>query len=335
MPNLNLKGDQPEEISDLPDAQESESTSSGSGGSKKVMLQLIAGGVIALLLAFYILNKIGIVHLWGNKKASSTMVVSVQADSASQVLSDSMMTEQFKKDSIEAVSASAAQPKTPSETKAAPSASKQAALPAPVSAQKAAASEVKKQPVGKINPPVAASARPAAPKTAITEIKPPVAPAQKNMTSVEVPGVRQHASAAVETEQPRAARTQAARSAAVPVRHRSSALANTPRAVPHLASARPVLVEEAPVPAAQPAEAVKKTAAEGQYTVQLSSWMSKAKAQAFASRFARAGIPAFISTEGHVHRVCTGHFATMEAATANAETLVPMLESKYDIIMLK
>jgi cell division septation protein DedD len=335
MPNLNLKGDQPEDISDLPDAQESEPTSSGSGGSKKVMLQLIAGGVIALLLAFYILNKIGIVHLWGNKKASSMMVVSVQADSASQVLSDSMMTEQFKKDSIEAVSASAAQPKIQSETKAAASSPTQEAVPAPASAQKAAAREEQKRSVEKGNPPAASSARQAAAKTAITEIKPSVAPAQKNITTVEVPGVRQHASAAVETELPQATRSQATRSVDVPVRHRSSALVSKPRAaVPHVAVARPVAVEKAPLPPAQSTEAVK-TAGEGQYTVQLSSWMSKAKAQAFASRFTRAGIPAFISTEGHVHRVCTGHFATMEAATANAETLVPMLESKYDIIMLK
>jgi hypothetical protein len=353
MPNLNLKGDAPDEINELPEGPDSEQSGSGSGGSFKRTLPLIAGGAIALVLAFYILNKIGIVHLWGPKKAASTMMIIEQADTTSQVLSDSAMTEQFKKDSLEAVAAV----RPSGSAKDAGLKHDEASRSASVKEKKAAALEAKKQADAAKAASIEAAKKQEAKKAAAAaearkaerekaaaaeaakkaEAKKAASAEQKNMTTVEVPGAprRHQPSAAIdEGQQPRPAADAkpAAREPRIAAHTAVQQEARKARPAKKTNIAEPSVARKEILPSSPTAA---KTKEGGSYTVQISSWTSASKARAFASRFTQAGVPAFIVTEGRIHRVCTGHFATQEAATARAEELVPMLETKYDIIMLK
>jgi hypothetical protein len=385
MPNLNLKGDMPDEISELPEVPEPEQMSPSSGGWIIKTLPLVTGGMIALLLAFYILNKTGIVHMWGNKKASSVMI-SVPVDSASQVLSDSVMMAQFRKDSIEAlaspgkhadnqaVQTPAAEQKVNAPAVAAKklSVSEIAKISAADAAlKKAAAAEaakknaadllVKKAAAAEAARKIAAdeAAKKAANDEAARKIEAAEAARKRNITTVEVPGVPQHRDVSTvgddninKSRTGKAASKSVARSTehaaahrTVPLPEQAAQMQPVKKIAVRSSSVKPAAHREAVSShiAAKPAEEngapAQAVASEphgsGKYTVQLSSWIDRSRAEVFGARFNDAGIPVFISTQGKIHRVCTGHFETKEAAIARAEKLVPMLEKPYDIIIVK
>ncbi|MGE5314511.1 MAG: SPOR domain-containing protein [Acidobacteriota bacterium] len=317
MPNLNLRGgDTPDDMPEMQEIPESEQQGAPRGSALRRSLPLAAGAVVALLLAAYILNKTGIVHLWGNKQASSVVIMSVPADSsaAQQVVSDSAMAEQFRKDSLEALAQTAPKQETAARDRAITDIQKAAP-----ERKTAAAAAVQPAPAKKEAQ--APTAKPSeAPKQ--SALAKPENTAKRNPTTVEVPGAARHrapSSEGAEYVAPAQKRT--------PVKPAASASAQAAGVKRGASPEAKQAAAERPAPAARQSE--------GAYTVQLSSWMSAQKAQAQAARFTSAGVPAFVSTEGHVHRVCTGRFATEDAARTRAEELVPMLESKYDIIMLK
>jgi hypothetical protein len=100
MPNLNLNDDGSEEtpMESLP--PESELDFDESPSVIRRVLPYIASGILALLVAGFILNRTGIIHLWGTKKSVSA-VVTVPTEPESQTLSDSAMMEQFRIDSAQ------------------------------------------------------------------------------------------------------------------------------------------------------------------------------------------------------------------------------------------
>ncbi|HLP16082.1 MAG TPA: SPOR domain-containing protein [Bacteroidota bacterium] len=362
MPNLNLKNDAPEDEPEMSEVSELDEESPSVAGSSLIKaLPLVTGGLIAILLSVYILNKVGIVHFWGPNKASSVMVA-VPVDSATQVLSDSVMAAQFKKDSADAVHAAVAakQPsaaqsraeikKAAAEKQAAEKkqaelklaekkeAARKLAEQKQADAKKAAEAKKLEQKAAADNAKRAAEERAIARKQEEAR----AAAARKNATTIEVQGVqrgRASEPAVQERAQTRRATESAAAQAEPKAEKKTRVAAEKPAVAASVKAAKkPARETDRAVRVASTAPATKeaKTAGADQvYTVQLSSWMSAAKAQSLVSKFKSAGVPAFVYTEGHVHRVCTGRFATQEAATARAEELVPMLETKYDIITLK
>ena len=74
------------------------------------------------------------------------------------------------------------------------------------------------------------------------------------------------------------------------------------------------------------------TSGSGDYTVQVSAWMTQQKADEEASRLSAAGYTAFVE-DGFVagetwYRVRVGRYATMEEAQQAAAQLQPMMESQ-------
>ncbi|KAB2922844.1 MAG: SPOR domain-containing protein [Bacteroidetes bacterium] len=84
------------------------------------------------------------------------------------------------------------------------------------------------------------------------------------------------------------------------------------------------LEANAPVPAAETKTVVKGS---GAYTVQISSWPTREKAEAQAKVFADAGFEAFTEPLGTYFRVCIGRYETKAAAKAQAVQMEPMLET--------
>jgi cell division septation protein DedD len=89
-----------------------------------------------------------------------------------------------------------------------------------------------------------------------------------------------------------------------------------------------------PAPAVKPAPVEKPTPAPvgtGDYTVQVSAWASKAKADAEASRLSAAGFGAFVEDAvvgGQTwHRVRIGRYATEKEAAEAVQTMQPGMES--------
>ena len=121
MPNLNLKDDGIEEIPTEPMSPLEELGIDESPGVLRKVLPIVAGGVVAVMLIGYILNRTGIIHVWGNKKAPSVMVA-VPQESAPQTLSDSAMASQFANDSAQIAAGTSTAPssgKTPQSAAAA------------------------------------------------------------------------------------------------------------------------------------------------------------------------------------------------------------------------
>ena len=69
----------------------------------------------------------------------------------------------------------------------------------------------------------------------------------------------------------------------------------------------------------------------GDYTIQLSSWLSKENADAQAATFSNAGFDAFVSHRGGYFTVNVGRFESRKKAKAKAESMAHMLESMYVI----
>jgi len=111
----------------------------------------------------------------------------------------------------------------------------------------------------------------------------------------------------------------------------------------------PVRGQQAPAPAVVPPTATTKqqqrpsaattppppkivTSGSGSYTIQVSAWMTKQKAEAEAERLSAAGYTAFVQDAyvegGQWYRVRVGHYATMEEAQQAANQLQPMMESQ-------
>ena len=103
MPNLNLKDDELEET--LPESipPSMELTPEEPQGRVGKTIPFVTGGLLALVLAGFILNKSGIIHLWGVQKTQS-VVVAIPAETEGQILSDSAMTAQFAIDSAQQAS---------------------------------------------------------------------------------------------------------------------------------------------------------------------------------------------------------------------------------------
>lgn len=66
----------------------------------------------------------------------------------------------------------------------------------------------------------------------------------------------------------------------------------------------------------------------GMYTVQISSWPSRDKADILAKIFSDAGFDAFVEPLGSYYRVCVGHFETKADARSQMERMEHMLESR-------
>lgn len=95
---------------------------------------------------------------------------------------------------------------------------------------------------------------------------------------------------------------------------------------------QPDLLEPAPV--TQPAPQVVLSA-DGKYTVQVSSWQTRRRAERDAQRFSAKGFNAYIQSAdlpelgGTWYRVRVGSYATRNEARALAEQLAVLLESGY------
>lgn len=66
----------------------------------------------------------------------------------------------------------------------------------------------------------------------------------------------------------------------------------------------------------------------GMYTVQISSWPSKDKANVMVKIFTDAGFDAFVEPMGSFFRVCIGRFETKADAKAQMDKMEHMLESR-------
>jgi cell division septation protein DedD len=66
----------------------------------------------------------------------------------------------------------------------------------------------------------------------------------------------------------------------------------------------------------------------GMYTVQISSWPSRDKADIIAKIFTDAGFDAFVEPMGSYYRVCVGHYETKADAKSQMEKMEHMLESR-------
>ncbi|MFA6456860.1 MAG: SPOR domain-containing protein [Bacteroidota bacterium] len=66
----------------------------------------------------------------------------------------------------------------------------------------------------------------------------------------------------------------------------------------------------------------------GMYTVQISSWPSKDKADIMVKIFTDAGFDTFVEPMGSYFRVCVGHFETKADAKSQMEKMEHMLESR-------
>jgi cell division septation protein DedD len=66
----------------------------------------------------------------------------------------------------------------------------------------------------------------------------------------------------------------------------------------------------------------------GMYTVQISSWPSRDKANILAKIFTDAGFDAFVEPMGSYYRVCVGRFETKSDAASQMEKMEHMLESR-------
>jgi SPOR domain len=103
MPNLNLKDDELEETPPESIPPSMELTPEEPQGRVGKTIPFVTGGLLALVLAGFILNKSGIIHLWGVQKTQS-VVVAIPAETEGQILSDSAMTAQFAIDSAQQAS---------------------------------------------------------------------------------------------------------------------------------------------------------------------------------------------------------------------------------------
>ncbi len=83
-----------------------------------------------------------------------------------------------------------------------------------------------------------------------------------------------------------------------------------------------------------PATEKKSMQGAGNFTVQISSWIDKAKATMIAKIFEDAGFDSFVETAGKQHRVCIGRYATRDEAKSHGEKMVHMLENNYTIITI-
>ncbi len=66
----------------------------------------------------------------------------------------------------------------------------------------------------------------------------------------------------------------------------------------------------------------------GAYTVQISSWPSRERAEVIARIFTEAGFDAFVEPLGGYHRVCVGRFETKTDAKQQMDKMEHMLESR-------
>jgi hypothetical protein len=189
--------------------------------------------------------------------------------------------------------------------------------------------------------------------------------AKRNETYVEVPGYPVHRSPIVVAEKPappapeqqqrvtakKESQAQKPVAQAEPVKKNAAAktaenkpAVRTEKVKPSAAAQSTQLAENKPaskVSTKPPApSAVSDAAAAGEmgsgnYSVQIASWRNAEKATAQANQFTEAGIQAFVSPQGGIYRVCVGRFKSSAAAARRAEELVPMLETKYEIIKVK
>jgi hypothetical protein len=88
-----------------------------------------------------------------------------------------------------------------------------------------------------------------------------------------------------------------------------------------------------PVPVEKPPVVVPPAGAGGDYTVQVSSWMTQGKASEEAAKLTAGGFNAFVEeavVQGETwHRVRIGHYATQKEAATAASQLEQMLEDGF------
>ncbi|NUN70599.1 MAG: SPOR domain-containing protein [Bacteroidetes bacterium] len=89
-----------------------------------------------------------------------------------------------------------------------------------------------------------------------------------------------------------------------------------------------------PMPRKQAAPVKGMVKGTGAYTVQISSWPSRERAEVIARIFSDAGFDAFVEPMGSYHRVCVGRFETKTDAKLQMDKMEHMLESRPVIAKL-